>query len=101
MAWSRRHTKAVVIGVAVALYLLVIATRPYIAEPALAHELIGMASQDVDSAEGGIFGAVADMTRTSSSITPWNTRTGSKRSSGHRAGRRRSRLARKAKAPCG
>ena len=54
MNWTRRDFKSIVIGVAIAIYVLVIATRPYIAEPGVSHELIKLARESNDARRGDV-----------------------------------------------
>lgn len=56
MAWLRKEFKSVAIGVGLAIYVLVIATRPYISNPSLSHELIRLEHESTDARKGGFFG---------------------------------------------
>lgn len=54
MTWLKRDFKSIAIGIAMAIYVLVIATRPYISEPGVSHELIKMARESNDERSAGI-----------------------------------------------
>lgn len=56
MAWLRKEFKSVAIGVGLAIYVLVLATRPYISDPSLSHELIRLEHESTKARGGGFFG---------------------------------------------
>jgi hypothetical protein len=63
VSWLRKESKSIAIALAIAFYVLVIATRPYISEPGLAHQLVQLRNEQREAHTFRIPGNSADAQR--------------------------------------